>query len=114
MFGKLIVEAGIIMATVVGNSPYGRENFQQPYLLVQRNVYDNFYFKAYQTSRTNAKTSEYAMNPKTALWTVASGYTSDSGITIEVGHQSEHNLNIPDKYTESYNYIELKIREEFF
>lgn len=109
--GKLAIEIGIVLSTKLGNSPYGQRTFQIPYMLIERGVYDNYYIKAYQESRTYAKQLD-EMNPRTALWKVGAGYTLN-GFNIEIGHQSEHDLNIPDKYTESFNYIELKYREEY-
>lgn len=107
----LIFEIGIMLATGVGNSDWGKLDFQKPYLLVQRNIDENFFVLAYQTSRTNSDGIQ-RFNPKTALWKVGGGYT-ENGFTLEFGHQSEHNLFVPDSKTESFNYLQLKYREEF-
>lgn len=108
---KLAIEVGILLAAQVPNSPWGKKPFEQPYLLVERRLDENFYLSAYQTSRTNAN-GLTRMNPQTALWKVAAGYTED-GFTIELGHQSEHELNVADKLTESYDFLTVKYREEF-
>ena len=112
---NLIIEFGITAALSIGNSPWSKKDFQTPYLMVEKSIYDDFYFKSYNSSRTQAVRLNM-MNPKTALWEVSGGYRTriDDGILdVSIGHQSEHEVGAFDKLTESYDFAKISYRLEY-
>ncbi len=113
---SLILEVGLLAAFSLGNTPWQpKHDFQIPYLLIEKSVYESFYFKSVNSSRTEWSTIT-AANPKTMLWTVETGYKAkvENGLlTIAMGHTSEHEVNAIDSKTESYNYVSIKYRMEY-
>lgn len=112
---NLIIELGIMAAFNLGNTPFEKKDFQVPYLMIEKYIYDDFYFKSLNQSRTNAVKINM-MNPKTMLWDVELGYKHkiENGlITFGVGHQSEHEVANKDKLTESFDYLKASIRFEY-
>lgn len=107
----MILEVGIIAAFGLSNTPYlDKKDYQLPYLYVEKTIVDNVYLSSYNASRTNRTGDK--MNPQTMVWRVASGYKFDNGMTLEVGHESGHEVSNKDSLTESYNYVSVKYREE--
>lgn len=112
---NLILEVGILYAFSLGNTPFNKKDFQTPYLLIEKYITDDIYFKSYNTSRTQAVKLN-TMNPKTALWDIAIGYKyeyENNIFKIEIGHQSEHEVGSADKLTESFDYIKASYRVEY-
>ena len=112
---NLIIEFGIMAAFSISNSPYGKKDFQQPYLLVEKSVYEDFYFRSLNSSRTQAIRLNQ-MNPQTALWEVDVGYKTeiDGGtLDVSVGHVSEHEVGALDRLTESHDQIKISYRLEY-
>ena len=112
---SLILEVGLLAAFSLGNTPYEKKDFQVPYLLVEKSVYESFYFKSVNSSRTMFQALDTA-NPQTMLWTIETGYKAqiDNGLLrISIGHTSEHEVAKTDKFTESYNYINVSYRLEY-
>lgn len=107
---SLIVEAGIVAAFSLSSVQWQERDTQYPYLYVEKTVTENTFLSVLNSSRTNADKID-RFNPKTALWTVSGGFRFDE-FTVEVGHQSEHEVNAFDKRTESYNFLKLKYRIE--
>lgn len=111
----MILEIGIIYSFGLSNTPFNKNDFQKPYLLIEKYIADNFYFKSYNTSRTQAVKLN-TMNPKTALWDIAIGYKyeyENNIFRVELGHQSEHEIGAADKLTESFDYIKASYRVEY-
>lgn len=111
----MILEFGIIAALSVGNSPWSKKDFQQPYLLVEQNVNNEIYFRSFNSSRTMAKRLNQ-FDPQTALWDISAGYRkdiSDGTLDVSLGHQSEHEVGKVDKLTESFDYIKASYRIEY-
>lgn len=112
---NLIIEFGIVAAFSLGNTFWEKKDFQQPYLLVEKSFYDDFYFKSLNSSRTNAVRINMA-NPQTALWEVGFGYRKkiDNGLLdVSIGHVSEHEVGAQDKRTESYDLVKISYRLEY-
>lgn len=108
----LILEVGLIAAFGVGNTPFeNKQDFQTPYILVERSIYEDFYASVYNSSRTQAKRLNMA-DPKTATWQVEAGWRSN-GFTLAAGHVSEHEVGATDKNTTSNDYIKVSFREEY-
>jgi competence CoiA-like predicted nuclease len=105
----ITIEAGIMAAFVAVNSPWGKQPFQEPFLLVEKTINEDFYLSSFNSSRTYMKRPN-SMEPQTALWKISGGYRFEN-FTIEVGHQSEHQLWVKDKFTESYDYIKVSFKE---
>ncbi len=83
--------------------------------MVEKSIYEDFYFRSYNSSRTMAKRINQG-NPKTALWEVSFGYKAevDNGLLdISIGHQSEHEVGSKDRLTESYDYAKISYRLEY-
>lgn len=108
----MLLEIGFLAAFGVWNSPFGKQDFQTPYLMVEIPVYSTenseIYTKILNSARTNAISLNY-MNPKTGLYDVGIGYRS-GGFQIEMGHQSEHELGSRDVLSESFDYIKLSYK----
>lgn len=112
---SLILELGVVAAFNLANTPYEKKDTQLPYLYVEKSITDNTYFSILNSSRTNATKLDRA-NPKTALWTVSGGYkfkVDNQVFNFELGHQSEHNVDSKDEFTESYNFVKLSYRVEY-
>jgi hypothetical protein len=109
---SLILEVGILAAFGITNSPWPKNDFQTPYLYMEKSVYEEFYVSALNSARTNAKKID-CMNPKTALWQVEGGWKRD-GFTVAIGHSSEHEVGSADKLTESNNFIKVSYRMEYY
>jgi len=112
---NLIIEFGIMAAFSLSNTPYEQKDFQQPYLMVEKSIYEDFYFKSVNSSRTQA-ISLNKMNPKTAQWEVDFGYKTqiDGGcLDVSFGHVSEHEVNGLDKLTESHDQVKISYRLEY-
>lgn len=113
---NLILELGLTAMFSIGNTHWPDKNdHQTPYLLIEKSVYESFYFKSLNSSRTKAQKIDCA-NPQTMLWTVEFGHKSelDGGLLkVAIGHTSEHEVSTQDKYTESYNYIAISYRMEY-
>lgn len=112
---NLILELGITASLSIGNSPWSKKDFQTPYLMVEKSIYDDFYFRSYNSSRTQAVKINM-MNPKTALWEVNFGYKTkiENGLLdISIGHTSEHEVGAYDKLTESFDQIKVSYRLEY-
>ena len=112
---NLIIEFGIMAAFSISNTPWNKKDFQTPYLLVEKSAYEDFYFRSFNSSRTQAVRLNQ-MNPQTALWDVSFGYKAeiDGGILdISIGHQSEHEVGKLDKLTESFDYAKISYRLEY-
>lgn len=100
----------------IGNTPYDtKQDFQKPYLLIEKSVYESFYFKSLNSSRTMFQKIDSA-NPQTMLWNIEFGHyaTIDNGkLKVAIGHTSEHEVAKVDKLTESYNYVTISYRLEY-
>jgi hypothetical protein len=108
----LILEVGLIAAFGVANTPFdNKSDYQTPYILVERSIYEDFYASVYNSSRTQAKRLNMA-DPKTALWQVEVGLRKH-GLTLAFGHVSEHEVGSSDKLTQSNDYVKISIREEY-
>lgn len=116
MMPNLILEIGMLMAFSLGNTPWEpKRDFQKPYLMIEKSIYEDFYFKSLNSSRTEWARVD-AANPKTMLWTVEFGYKTeiDNGIfKLGIGHTSEHEVNNVNKHTESYHYLNMSYRLEY-
>lgn len=111
----LILELGILAAFNLGNSPYEKKEFQQPYVLIEKSLSENYYFKVYNSSRTQRE-SPTNWNPQTGLWQVGAGYNfkvDNQIFKFEAGHISEHEVGSFDKNTESYDYAKISYRIEY-
>lgn len=111
----LILEAGLAAAFALSNTPWEQKDTQFQYLLIEKSVYENFYFSAMNSSRTNLTKGDQ-WNPKTTLWRMAGGYklkVDNQIFTMELGHQSEHEVNHLDALSESYNFASIKYRVEY-
>lgn len=108
---SLILEIGMTAMLSLHNSPFKKDAYQFPYLLVEKSVYENFYIQLKNSSRT-AIVSANMWNPRTTLWNTEIGYRNN-GWTIAVGHQSEHELDKKDTNTESFDYVKVSYRIEF-
>jgi len=106
----MLMEVGIMYAFALSNSPYGKQDFQVPYLEVQKQL-GEVYVNVHNQSRTNLKRLDM-FNPKTVVWRVKAGHEFESGIAIEIGHESGHEVGQKDSLTESYNFITVKYRED--
>lgn len=109
---SLILEVGLIAAFGVSNTSFeNKQDFQTPYVLIERSISDDFYAQIYNSSRVQAVRLNMA-NPKTALWQVEAGWRSN-GLTLALGHVSEHEVGSPDKNTNSNDYVKISFREEY-
>lgn len=112
---NLIIEFGLMAALTVANSPHGKQSFQVPYLLVEKRVYEDFYFKSVNSSRTEMARLNH-MNPKNMKWEIAFGYKTkfqDGVLDLSLGHISQHEVNAVDSLTESHDFIKVSYRLEY-
>ena len=107
----LIIEASILAAFNLGNTPFEKRPFQLASLSVERYLTEDFSVQMINGSRMNAVNINTG-NPYSALWDVRFNKKVDKFL-ISIGHQSEHEVGQRDRLTESFDYVSITYREEF-
>ena len=109
-----LITYGIIAASNVQSPMWGNKDFQETYLTLTHQYElaeeQSLFVDFTNSARTQMRNAD-KWNPLTTLWKVEGGYTY-SVVSISVGHVSEHEVNVKDTRTESYNFVHMNITLE--
>jgi len=105
-----IIELGLLASLSIYNTPFDRQQALFPYLRLEQQKSVAFY--AIENGARCHPWAPMVWNPVTAYWSVKGGVRA-WGVSIAVGHISEHGVEKIEKATESMDFAEVKYSVKF-
>lgn len=107
---KLLLDLSLAASLSFYNTPYVNQTTLWPNMTVELQPTKTLYVKSINETRCQP-TNWHLWNPIVGLWTIEAG-THLGPITLGIGHQSEHGIDIKQSPTESYDYVIMRYHFE--
>ena len=105
-----LIELGLIASLGFYNTPWDNTPALFPQLRLEQERLGSFY--AIETGARCHPWAPMVWNPVTAYWSVKGGVRA-WGVSIAIGHISEHGIEKIQRTTESMNFAEVKYSVKF-